>query len=240
VKPSPLVEGRVEREVARAGEVLDRMDPSAAFDSAYLVSAIYYHDGFLDDYPDQRPDGNPARCIVARLSRLLTPERKNACIGLLHELWTSAGAPPAGPFVVPVHAAQPRARRRTHRYAIDLFAPEGSPVVSAGPGLVLLAESGWTSGDPFSTSSQEGGNSVIVFDPGADRFYRYCHLAAVNVSAGARVDAGQTIGRVGHTGVNASRRGHGRHLHFEINQYDGRTVHPLTYLQLRGLIKSRG
>jgi murein DD-endopeptidase MepM/ murein hydrolase activator NlpD len=90
------------------------------------------------------------------------------------------------------------------------------------------------------TSAIEESNSVIVFDPGADRFYRYCHLAAVNVSAGARVDAGQTIGRVGHTGVNASRRGHGRHLHFEINQYDGRTVHPLTYLQLRGLITSRG
>jgi murein DD-endopeptidase MepM/ murein hydrolase activator NlpD len=226
--------------VAKAREILDGLDPATFFDSPYLISAIYYHDGFLDDYPDQRADANPARRIVARVSRLLTPERKHACIGLLHDLWTSAGAPPAGPFVEPVRGAQPRARRRTHRYAIDLFAPEGSPVVSAGPGLVLLAESDWTGGDPFSTSSQEGGNSIIIFDPGADRFYRYCHLAAVKVSAGARVEAGRAIGTVGHTGVNASRHGHGRHLHFEINQYDGRAVHPLTYMQLRGLINSRG
>jgi murein DD-endopeptidase MepM/ murein hydrolase activator NlpD len=109
-------------------------------------------------------------------------------------------------------------------------------VRSASAGLVVLSESGWTADDPLSTSSRQGGNSVIVFDPAGARFYRYCHLQSVAVAAGEAVDAGQTIGAVGHSGLNASRDGHGRHLHFEVNRFDGQNVEALTNAQLRVLV----
>ena len=107
------------------------------------------------------------------------------------------------------------------------------PVYSASAGIVVLAEGNWKPDQPFSTSSIRGGNSVIVFDPAENRFYRYCHLEKVLVIARTPVEAGQQIGAVGHTGFNASRPGHGGHLHFEINQYEDGTVHALTDKQLR-------
>ena len=87
-------------------------------------------------------------------------------------------------------------------------------------------------GEPFSTTSQKGGNSVIVFDPDADRFLRYAHLEDVSVYAGDLVGAGDRIGTVGHTGLNASRPKHGRHLHFEINEFKAGHVRPLRAAEL--------
>jgi murein DD-endopeptidase MepM/ murein hydrolase activator NlpD len=110
-----------------------------------------------------------------------------------------------------------------HPFAIDLFVNEGSAVRSAWRGLVVLAEGGWRPLEWFSTSSVRGGNAVIVFDAGANRFYRYAHLESIYVSAGDFVEPGDQIGAVGHTGFNAARKGHGRHLHFEINEFDART-----------------
>ena len=33
-------------------------------------------------------------------------------------------------------------------------------------------------------------------------------------------EVGALVGKVGHTGLNAGKRGHGEHLHFEINKFD--------------------
>jgi murein DD-endopeptidase MepM/ murein hydrolase activator NlpD len=221
--------------VDKARDILDRFDAAEIFDSPYLASALYYHEGFLDDYPDARPDGNPARRIISRISRLLTPERRARYIEMLREAARREAA--QSRYVVPVRYAEVRRRRRTHKFAVDLFAAEGSPVFSASPGVVVLAEGNWERGDPFSTSSQEGGNSVIVFDPENDRFLRYCHLGTTLVRPGEPVAAGSQIGTVGHTGANASRRGHGRHLHFEVNQWDGRRMRALTNAELQALVK---
>jgi murein DD-endopeptidase MepM/ murein hydrolase activator NlpD len=130
-----------------------------------------------------------------------------------------------------------RRRRQPHPNALDLFVPEGTPVHSTTNGLVMLAEGSWTEDDPFSTSSLRGGNSVIVFAPNENRFYRYCHLETVDVAAGSVVEAGQQIGSVGHSGCNASKKGHGRHLHFEVNEIDGRGVRALDKNQLQALLQ---
>ena len=37
---------------------------------------------------------------------------------------------------------------------------------------------------------------------------------------GERIKVGALVGKVGHTGLNAGKRGHGEHLHFEINKFD--------------------
>ena len=129
-----------------------------------------------------------------------------------------------------------RGRRSTHPFAIDLFALEGSPVCSATRGLVVLAENGWRPGEWFSTSSVRGGNTVIVFDPDGRRFLRYAHLDSATAVTGLFVEASDVIGTVGHTGFNADRKGHGRHLHFEINEYDRGTVRAISRENLKLLL----
>ncbi len=90
----------------------------------------------------------------------------------------------------------------------------------------------------MSSTSDRGGNAVIVFDATADRFYRYCHLSAVTVEAGGLVAPGQTLGLVGHTGRNAAKPGHGRHLHFEANEYRYGVMRALEATELKSLLRS--
>jgi len=238
VTPGLDIEKQIVAEVARAENILDELRPDNALHSAYLISAIYYHDGLLDKFPEDRPQADPASRVVAHIARALTPERRQGYVALLHAI-CGRGMESRSKLVLPVAWSEPHGKRRrrwsqrNHKNAIDLFVPEGSPVLAASGGLVLLAEGGWQADQPFSTSSLRGGNAVIIFNPAENRFYRYCHLEKVLVGAGMRVDAGRAIGAVGHTGFNASRPGHGGHLHFEINQYDGRTVHALDDKQLR-------
>lgn len=239
VTPGLDIEKQIVAEIARAENILDELRPDNALDSTYLISAVYYHDGLLDKFPEDRPQADPASRVVAHIARALTADRRQAYIALLHAM-CRRGIPSGPKLALPVAWAEPQGKRkrrrwspRNHKNAIDLFVPEGSPVFAASGGLVLLAEGGWQLDQPFSTSSLRGGNAVIVFNPPENRFYRYCHLEKVLVRAGTAVEAGQAIGAVGHTGFNASRPGHGGHLHFEINQYDGRTVHALDDKQLR-------
>ena len=241
VIPGPDIEERVFTECDRAEDILSDLSRDNALASPYLVSAVYYHDGLLERVRVDRPDADPASRIIAYIDRLLTPERKCSYIDLLRRISTGAGLPPR--YALPVPYSEPTTRRgrrrwrqRTHQNAVDIFVPEGSPVYSASSGVVVLAESGWDPDVPLSTSSRRGGNAVIVFD-GAQRFYRYCHLDQVLVRPGALVEAGGQIGSVGHTGFNASRPGHGGHLHFEINEYDGRTVRALDDKQLRAWLR---
>lgn len=89
--------------------------------------------------------------------------------------------------------------------AIDIFAPEGTPVVAAAPGTVERL------------SSTEGADGVTAYVRSVDgsRIYYYAHLQgyAPGLQEGQRVKLGQAIGRVGSTG-NASARA--PHLHFAI------------------------
>jgi len=96
---------------------------------------------------------------------------------------------------------------------VDYSAPIGTPVAAAGAGIVTYAgplAGGW--------------GKVITIGHGADVRTMYAHLSAIRVQVGERVDAGETVGRVGKTG-NAS----GAHLHFEV-RVRGAAVDPLTAL----------
>ena len=236
VRPSAEIEARVEREVAKAARILADLSPENLFASPYLVSAIYYHDGFLAGFPVERPSADPERRIVAQICARLRPESKAEFVSLLHEMWDESGPPGPARLMDPVLYSAAGGGARSHRDAIDLFAPEGSPVHSVSRGIVILADAGWNARDPFSTSSRKGGNSAIVFDPDHDRFYRYCHMSAVFVDPGDLVAAGDVIGRVGHTGINASLPGHGHHLHFEANQYARGRVTVIDQYRLRTML----
>jgi murein DD-endopeptidase MepM/ murein hydrolase activator NlpD len=86
---------------------------------------------------------------------------------------------------------------------VDYGAPYGAPVVAVASGTVVSA--GWAGG---------GGNQVrIKHDGGIETFYMHLSSLTPGVRAGARVDQGQVIGRVGATGTAT-----GPHLHFSLRR----------------------
>jgi murein DD-endopeptidase MepM/ murein hydrolase activator NlpD len=242
VTPSEGIELRVALEVAKAEEIMAHLTADNVFASAFLVSAVYYHDGFLDGYPAERPDIDPSSRIVALILQAMPSRFKGRYFELLRGL---AGHQPLPESLVrPVTYEPPpppgRGRRRieiAHDDALDMFVDEGTPVQSAAGGLVIEAEQGWTADDPFSTSAIRGGNEVIVFDPAGNRFYRYCHLAVVLVVPGQLVEPGDYLGTVGHTGFHAVMPGHGQHLHFEINRVDGGATRSLTRAEIQEFLR---
>ncbi|MBX6350666.1 MAG: peptidoglycan DD-metalloendopeptidase family protein [Clostridia bacterium] len=102
---------------------------------------------------------------------------------------------------------------------VDLAAPQGTPVLAASDGVVVYA--GWMSGY---------GNTTVI-DHGVVNGHRmatlYGHQSRISVEVGQVVQAGQTIGAVGSTGLAT-----GPHLHFEV-RVDGKPVDPQKYIDLR-------
>jgi murein DD-endopeptidase MepM/ murein hydrolase activator NlpD len=117
-------------------------------------------------------------------------------------------------LLVPVHGIQPDKLQdtfddargggeRVHQ-AMDIMAPEGTPVLAIEDGKIeKLFE------------SKQGGLTIYQFDPTATYAYYYAHLQryADNLKEGQGVRKGQVIGYVGVTG-NANPEG--PHLHFAI------------------------
>ncbi len=81
----------------------------------------------------------------------------------------------------------------------DMHADYGTPIVAAAAGEVVWA--GWRDGY---------GNTVII-DHGNRYATLYAHQSVVHVSVGQTVEAGETVGEVGSTGLST-----GPHLHFEV------------------------
>ena len=96
--------------------------------------------------------------------------------------------------------------------AIDISAPQSTPVVASYDGKVIKSVDGGTSykGDGF-------GNYVVLehnyatLSGNITLYTRYSHLNSASVSVGATVSAGQEIGKVGTTGNST-----GYHLDFQI------------------------
>jgi peptidoglycan LD-endopeptidase LytH len=114
---------------------------------------------------------------------------------------------------------------RVHN-AIDIMAPEGTPVVAAAEGVV----------EKLYLSRGGGGITVYVRSPDRQWIYYYAHLQeyAPGLQEGQRVARGARLGSVGTTG-NASTAG--PHLHFAVNRmapgerwHEGTPVNPYPLL----------
>jgi peptidoglycan LD-endopeptidase LytH len=102
---------------------------------------------------------------------------------------------------------QARAGGARRHDAIDIMAPEGTPVLAAAPGKV----------EKLFFSNGGGGNTIYVRSADNRWTYYYAHLSAYapGLAEGQQVRRGQAIARVGHTGDASAT---GPHLHFAINQ----------------------
>jgi murein DD-endopeptidase MepM/ murein hydrolase activator NlpD len=91
----------------------------------------------------------------------------------------------------------------------------GKPVevLAASSGIVVSVHSDWQPGTPI-----RGGNYIWIFDPGKGRYYYYAHLNRILVRVGDWVPAGETLGTVGRTGLNAYPKRSPTHLHFSVFQ----------------------
>lgn len=101
----------------------------------------------------------------------------------------------------------------SHHSGIDIAAPNGTPIVASASGTVLTA--GYTS---------INGNYVIIYH-GDGVATAYCHCSTILVSEGQQVAQGQTIAKVGLTGLT-----NGYHLHYGV-RVNGTYVNPLNYIQ---------
>ena len=83
----------------------------------------------------------------------------------------------------------------------DFAAPEGTPIMASGDGVIKKA--GWCGG---------GGNCVVIkHNSTYQTIYAHMSKFASNIRSGVRVKQGQTIGYVGSTGKST-----GPHLHYEV------------------------
>lgn len=98
----------------------------------------------------------------------------------------------------------------------DIAAPTGTAISAPGAGTVTHAAMGYHGSDRW-------GNTIEI-DHGNGWSTLYAHLDEIDVQRGGTVNAGQTIGTVGNTGVAT-----GPHVHVEVH-HDGQRVDPADYL----------
>jgi murein DD-endopeptidase MepM/ murein hydrolase activator NlpD len=128
-------------------------------------------------------------------------------------------------FFMPLEGAAPQSapygQRRTYgaspalsaHAGQDFSAAAGTPVYAPADGVVVLAEPMFVRGN------------AIVLDHGQGVFTGYWHLSEIGVTEGARVTAGQLLGKVGSTGLST-----GAHLHWEL-RIAGMPVDPLQWVE---------
>ena len=146
------------------------------------------------------------------LHQLLSEEMRPSLLALCGGTAVADGElcwPLPGHTYISCHFGEVDAFGNAGHRGTDIPAPEGTPILAAHSGTVLV--SGWN--DSY-------GNQVLL-DNGAGLSTRYAHMTQTAVTAGEAVTAGQVIGYVGNTGDST-----GNHLHFEVMQ-NGVRMNPL-------------
>ena len=107
----------------------------------------------------------------------------------------------------------PILKKKKMHTGIDISAKQGASIVASNKGTVII--SGW----------QNGYGNTVVIDHGGGRSTLYAHCSKLLVGVGDNVKAGQTIAKIGSTGLST-----GPHLHFEVRER-GTPKNPLNYVK---------
>lgn len=95
------------------------------------------------------------------------------------------------------------------------------PIVAFSGGVVVGVNQEWEFPSP-----QRGGKYLWIFDPTTERYSYYAHLAQVQVHLGQIVQAGEPLGLLGRTGLNAHKKRSPTHLHLTVLTYRQREMIP--------------
>lgn len=148
-----------------------------------------------------------SRAITARIRALQTTPKGRV---RLLRTWSGRFIQPASgrvtsPFGMRYH---PILHRRRMHTGVDIGASYGSSIRAAADGDVIMA------------SYMRGYGNTVIVDHGGSVTTLYAHCSSLLVRDGQRVRQGQTIARVGSTGLST-----GPHLHFEV-RHNGTPVNP--------------
>lgn len=99
--------------------------------------------------------------------------------------------------------------------AVDIKAPQGTPVYATADGMVRKVKQNHTEGSGY--------GRYIIIDHAEGFSTLYSQLAGYNVKEGEEVKKGEIIGYVGSSGMST-----GSHLHYEVMK-DGENVNPEKY-----------
>lgn len=92
-------------------------------------------------------------------------------------------------------------------------------LVSATNGVVVATYYGWQA-----ASTLRGGNYAYIFSPTDSTLHYYAHADSVFVSPGAILSAGDTIGTLGRTGLNAYKQRSPTHLHYMVLKFNAKGI----------------
>ena len=131
-------------------------------------------------------------------------------LGSIHFTWP---CPASGRITSPFgKRSSPTKGASTYHNGVDIGAASGANIVAAAAGEVVSAGYSGAAGN------------MIMISHGGGIYTLYMHCSKITCSEGQSVKAGQTIGKVGSTGVST-----GPHLHFGIRS-GGSYLNPLKYV----------
>lgn len=151
-------------------------------------------------------DSNAIASMLRRLQRR-TPGRGGETV----TPWKGALARPVSGRITSGYGYRmhPILKQRKMHTGVDIAASTGTPIHAAAGGVVVF-------------SGRWGGyGNCVILDHGGELATLYGHCSTLNVSKGQKVNQGQTIAKVGSTGLST-----GPHCHFEVRR-SGTPVNPM-------------
>ncbi|MGH1424100.1 MAG: DUF5930 domain-containing protein [Pseudooceanicola sp.] len=197
---------------------LDKMFRAAGMNTDTLISQV------RRGYSGQGGPLTPVSLSTMGEEPSVDASRANRILNQMDRLNLYRIAAEKAPFAVPVKSSyrftsgfgyrrDPKTGGRRMHAGVDFAGPVGTPLFSAGSGVVVHA--GWQSG--------YGRLVKIKHEFGIET--RYAHMSRVRVKVGQRVSRGDRIGDMG-----ASGRVTGPHLHYEV-RVNGKAVNPMIFIK---------
>lgn len=216
------LEAQLEQEYADIKTMKAEVESEKASVAALMRQKESELAGIADDIKDAQSEADYYAAEIQAQEEMIAAirraEAEKAAAGVVSNPYTG------GAFVWPCPSStrvtsdygariSPTSGASSNHKGIDIGAANGAAIVAAAAGTVKTA-----------SYSSAAGNYVMI-DHGGGLYTVYMHASSLTVSVGQTVSAGQTIAKVGSTGIST-----GNHLHFGVS-LNGSYVSPWSYLR---------